>query len=316
MIEVSGLSRRYGTRNAVVDLSFHVPAGEIVGILGPNGAGKTTTLRMLTGYLPPSAGSARVAGHDVLAESMQVRERIGYLPESVPLYRDLTVSAYLDFVATLKGMPRGGRAAHIDGVVESCGLAEVYRRRIGALSRGYRQRTGLAQALLGDPDVLFLDEPTVGLDPRQIVEIRELIRGLAGRRTIMLSTHILPEVGHLCQRVLIIHRGRLVSDGPPDELRARLSGGHGNASIEIEARGEPDAAATVVRGVAGVSAVEVIESRDGLVRLRASAVAGTDPREGIAGALGAARINLRAMTLSTASLEDVFMHLVTREETP
>jgi ABC-2 type transport system ATP-binding protein len=299
----------------VVDLSFRVPAGEIVGILGPNGAGKTTTLRMLTGYLPPSSGSARVAGHDVLAESMKVRERIGYLPESVPLYRDLTVSAYLDLVATLKGMPRAGRRAHIDGIVHACGLADVYQRRIGALSRGYRQRTGLAQALLNDPHVLFLDEPTVGLDPRQIVEIRELIRGLAGKRTIMLSTHILPEVGLLCQRVLIIHRGRLVSDGPPDELRARASA-QGNASIEIEARGEPEAAAAVVRGVAGVGAVEVIDARDGLVRLRASAVAGTDPREGIAGALGAARINLRAMTMSTATLEDVFMHLVTREDTP
>ena len=313
MIEVSGLSKRYGTRDAVVDLTFRVPAGEIVGILGPNGAGKTTTLRMLTGYLPPTSGTARVAGHDVLADSMQVRERIGYLPESVPLYRDLTVAAYLDFVATLKGMPKAGRRDRIGAVVESCGLADVYARRIGALSRGYRQRTGLAQALLNDPEVLFLDEPTVGLDPRQIVEIRELIRGLAGRRTIMLSTHILPEVGHLCRRVLIIHRGRLVSDGPPDELRERAGG---SAWIDIEARGDPDTIVAVLRAVPGAEDVEVTGTQAGVTRLRVRSAAGSDPREAIADALAAARITLRAMTLSAATLEDVFLHLVTREDAP
>jgi ABC-2 type transport system ATP-binding protein len=244
---------------------------------------------------------------------MQVRRHIGYLPESVPLYRDLTVSSYLDLVATLKGMPRAGRREHIGGIVESCGLTEVYTRRIGALSRGYRQRTGLAQALVNDPDVLFLDEPTVGLDPRQIVEIRELIRGLAGKRTIMLSTHILPEVGHLCQRVLIIHRGRLVSDGPPDQLQQQTGRG---AVVEIEARGERTAAIAAVSGVAGVSGVDVIDERDGIVKLRVVPVAGTDPREGVAAALAGARISLRTMTLSTATLEDVFMQLVTREEAP
>ena len=313
MIEVSSLSRRYGSRDAVVDLSFQIPAGEIVGILGPNGAGKTTTLRMLTGYLPPTSGEARVAGHDVLTDSMRVRERIGYLPESVPLYRDLTVSSYLDLVATLKGMPRAGRRERIAELVESCGLTDVYTRRIGALSRGYRQRTGLAQALVNDPDVLFLDEPTVGLDPRQIVEIRELIRGLAGRRTIMLSTHILPEVGHLCQRVLIIHRGRLISDGPPDQLQQQSGR---TSSIEIEVRGEGAAATAAVRGVSGVGSVELIEERDGVVKLRAHPVAGMDPRESIAEALAGASLNLRALSLSTATLEDVFMQLVTREEAP
>jgi ABC-2 type transport system ATP-binding protein len=313
MIEVSALSRRYGSRDAVVDLSFSIPSGEIVGFLGPNGAGKTTTLRMLTGYLPPTAGTARVAGHDILTDSMQVRRHIGYLPESVPLYRDLTVTAYLDLVATLKGMPRAGRSEHIAGIVESCGLTEVYTRRIGALSRGYRQRTGLAQALVNDPDVLFLDEPTVGLDPRQIVEIRELIRSLAGRRTILLSTHILPEVGHLCQRVLIIHRGRLVSDGPPDQLQ-RQSGR--SSSVEIEARGESTAAVAAVRSVSGVASVEIIDERDGVVKLRAHPVTGVDPRESIAEALAGAHLNLRSMTLSTATLEDVFMQLVTREEAP
>ncbi len=313
MIEVSNLSRRYGNRDAVVDLTFQIPAGEIVGFLGPNGAGKTTTLRMLTGYLPPSAGTARVAGHDVLENSMRVREHIGYLPESVPLYRDLTVAAYLDFIATLKGMPRAGRREHIQEIVESCGLTDVYARRIGALSRGYRQRTGLAQALINHPDILFLDEPTVGLDPRQIVEIRELIRGLAGRRTIMLSTHILPEVGHLCQRVLIIHRGRIISDGPPGQLQQQS----GRAtSIDIEARGASPAAIAAVKSVPGVTSVELVHERDGIVKLRVDPATGTDPRESIAAALAEAHVSLRAMTLTTATLEDVFMQLVTREEAP
>jgi ABC-2 type transport system ATP-binding protein len=313
MIEVSGLTRRYGTRNAVVDLSFRIPAGEIVGLLGPNGAGKTTTLRMLTGYLPPTSGRAMVAGHDVLSESMRVRERIGYLPESVALYRDLTVSSYLDLVATLKGMGRTGRRDRIAAVVDACGLRDVYARRIGALSRGYRQRTGLAQALLNDPSVLFLDEPTVGLDPRQIVEIRDLIRSLAGARTIMLSTHILPEVGHLCRRVLIMHGGRLVSDGSPDELGRDAAR---STTIEIEARGDAGTAAAVVRAVAGVTSVDVAGEHHGIVRLRAAAAPAADPREAIAGALAQARISLRSMTVSAATLEDVFMHLVTREETP
>ena len=313
MIEVSNLTRRYGARPAVVDLSFRIDAGEIVGFLGPNGAGKTTTLRMLTGYLPPSSGSARVAGYDVVNQSMDVRARIGYLPETVPLYRDLTVSSYLDLVATLKGMARAGRRPHLDALVESCGLTEVTARRIGALSRGYRQRVGLAQALINDPEVLFLDEPTVGLDPQQIVEIRGLIRSLAGKRTVILSTHILPEVSLLCQRVLIIHRGRLISDGPPDELRARASAaGH----IELEARGDGSRLAAIVREVAGVASVEVLDGRDGVVRARVVAVAGADPREAIAHAVAHAGLSLRTMTIATATLEDVFVNLVTREDTP
>jgi len=313
MIDVSSLSRRYGNRDAVANLSFHIPAGEIVGFLGPNGAGKTTTLRMLTGYLPPTAGTARVGGHDIITDSMRVRSCIGYLPESVPLYRDMTVAAYLDFVATLKGMPRTGRRDHIAGIVEACGLTDVYARRIGALSRGYRQRTGLAQALVHDPDVLFLDEPTVGLDPRQIVEIRELIRGLAGKRTILLSTHILPEVGHLCQRVLIIHRGRLISDGPPDQLQ-RQSGS--SSTIEIEVRGEAKTIVDLVQALEDVASAEILDARDGVVKLRVYPVTGTDPREAIAGALAGAHASLRAMTISAATLEDVFMQLVTREDVP
>jgi ABC-2 type transport system ATP-binding protein len=313
MIEASGLTRRFGARDAVVDVSFRIGAGEVVGFLGPNGAGKTTTLRMLTGYLPPSAGRARVAGFDVEERSLEVRSRIGYLPEAVPLYRDLTVSSYLDFVATLKGTPRARFRERIEAVVESCGLREVYARRIGALSRGYRQRVGLAQALVNEPEVLFLDEPTVGLDPRQVVEIRELIRGLAGKRTVILSTHILPEVSLLCRRVLIIHRGRLVSDGPPEELQSRAAG---SARIDLEVRAEEPALASALRGVADVLGFDVADRGGGVLRVRVRARPGTDPREAITEALARGGMGIRSITLATATLEDVFMQLVTREDSP
>ncbi len=312
MIEAASLGKRFGAREAVRDVTFSIAAGEIVGFLGPNGAGKTTTLRMLTGFLPPTAGEARVAGFDVVAQSMEVRSRIGYLPETVPVYRDLTVSAYLDFVGQLKGIPRSEQARRIATVVEACGIGDVRGRRIGALSRGYRQRVGLAQALLNDPEVLFLDEPTVGLDPKQIVEIRELIKSLAGRRTVMLSTHILPEVNVLCRRVLIIHKGRLVADARPEDLRAK---GHGALRIDVEARTSADALATMLARVAGIAAVESLTTTDhGDARVRVVAKDGDDPREAIAAALVAAGIGLRSMSAAAASLEDVFLELVTREE--
>jgi ABC-2 type transport system ATP-binding protein len=311
MIEVTGLTKRYGARTAVDDVSFSIQKGEIVGFLGPNGAGKTTTLRMLTGFLPPTAGRARVAGHDVESESMAVRSRIGYLPETVPVYRDLSVSSYLDFVGRLKGMSGARRRERTTEVVAACGIGDVFTRRIGALSRGYRQRVGLAQALLDDPDVLFLDEPTVGLDPRQIVEIRELIRGLAGRRTVILSTHILPEVSLLCRRVLIIHRGRLIADAPPENLRT-----HGGDAmrVEVEARGETARVRACLGGVAGVASAEVSDlAQPGMVRARVTAQPGADPREAIAAALAAGGIGLRSMSAASITLEDVFVELVTKE---
>ncbi|HEU4366253.1 MAG TPA: ABC transporter ATP-binding protein [Candidatus Krumholzibacteria bacterium] len=311
MIEVTGLTKRYGARTAVSDVSFSIGTGEIVGFLGPNGAGKTTTLRMLTGFLPPSAGSARVAGFDVESQSMAVRSRIGYLPETVPIYRDLTVAAYLDFVGRLKRMARARRQERIAAVVDACGIADVYLRRIGTLSRGYRQRVGIAQALLDDPDVLFLDEPTVGLDPRQIVEIRDLIRGLAGRRTVVLSTHILPEVSLLCRRVLIIHHGRLIADAPPDDLRTH---GHEAMRVDLEARGDAEAVRAAVSALAGVASVEVSAgAAAGVVRARVTAHTGEDPREAIASALAARAIGLRSLTAASLTLEDVFVELVTKE---
>jgi ABC-2 type transport system ATP-binding protein len=252
-----------------------------------------------------------VAGFDVETDSMAVRSRIGYLPETVPIYRDLTVSDYLDFVGRLKGMARRRRKERTTEVVEACGISDVFGRRIGTLSRGYRQRVGLAQALLDDPEVLFLDEPTVGLDPRQIVEIRDLIRGLAGRRTVVLSTHILPEVSLLCRRVLIIHHGRLIADSPPEDLRTR---GSDTLHVDIEARGALDTVPGVLAAVDGVAGVETLTgAAPGMVRVRVTAQAGSDPREAIASQLATRGIGLRSMTTTSLTLEDVFVELITRE---
>jgi gliding motility-associated transport system ATP-binding protein len=311
MIDIHGLTKRYGTRDAVCDVSFSVGMGEIVGFLGPNGAGKTTTLRMLTGFLPPTSGTASVAGFDVESQSIDVRRRIGYLPESVPIYRDLTVSAYLDFVARLKGMTRAERRARTDDVVDACGIREVYERRIGTLSRGYRQRVGLAQALINDPDVLFLDEPTVGLDPRQIVEIRDLIRSLAGRRTVVLSTHILPEVSLLCRRVLIIHRGRLIADARPEELATHAA----RRYVDVEVTGDEALARSVIESVADVASVAILPApMPGVTHARVNITGVADPREAIAAALVARGLGLRTLALASATLEDVFVELVTKED--
>jgi ABC-2 type transport system ATP-binding protein len=211
MIEVRGLIKRYGPVEAVRGISFEVAQGEIVGFLGPNGAGKTTTLRILTGYMPASEGTAIVAGHDVHREPLEVKRRVGYLPENVPLYGEMLVSSYLAYVAEVKRVPKAGRKAEVERVLERCGLEAMGKRVIGHLSKGYRQRVGLAQALVGNPPVLILDEPTVGLDPKQIVSIRQMIRDLAREHTVLLSTHVLPEVSMLCRRVIILNRGRIAA---------------------------------------------------------------------------------------------------------
>jgi len=232
VIEARGLSKRYGELVAVDDVSFSVAPGEVVGFLGPNGAGKTTTMRILTGFLPATDGTAAIAGHDIFEDPLAARRSVGYLPESPPLYPEMSVEGYLGYVASIKDVPRAKRASAVDRAVERCGLVEARRRIIGNLSKGYRQRVGLAQAIVHDPPVLILDEPTVGLDPIQIREIRGLIAGLAREgsgergRTVILSTHILPEVEAICRRVLIIHRGRIVVDRPLEELQ------RGGASLE------------------------------------------------------------------------------------
>jgi ABC-type multidrug transport system ATPase subunit len=215
MIQVENLTKRYGATIAVANLAFSVEKGEVLGFLGPNGAGKTTTMKMLTCYLPPTAGTAKVCGFDILDQSMEVRKRIGYLPERNPLYGDMTVRGYLDFVAHVKGVRPSARRGEVDRAIERCGLEQVPRRTIGKLSKGYQQRVGIAQATLNDPEILILDEPTLGLDPKQIIEIRQLIRELGGEKTVILSSHILPEVSQVCNRVIIINRGELVAAGLP-----------------------------------------------------------------------------------------------------
>jgi ABC-2 type transport system ATP-binding protein len=222
MVEVEGLSKRYGDLVAVKDASFRVDRGEVVGFLGPNGAGKTTTMRMVTGFLPPSSGSVRIAGHDILDAPLEARRAIGYLPESPPLYPEMRVADYLRYIASIKDVPRSERTDRVDRAIDACGLSDVRRQVCRTLSRGYRQRVGLAQAIVHDPEVLILDEPTAGLDPRQIVEIRNLIKRLAGeeRRTVILCTHILPEVEAICRRVLLIREGQIRVDGTLEEVTA------------------------------------------------------------------------------------------------
>lgn len=313
MIEVEGLSKYYGKHAAVRDITFRAEPGQILGFLGPNGAGKTTTMRMLTCFLPPSGGTARVAGFDVVEESLEVRRRIGYLPETVPLYRDLTVSSYLEFAATLKGMPGSGRRQQIDTVMQECGVADVRNRVIGTLSRGYRQRVGLAQALVNDPEVLILDEPTVGLDPRQIIEIRELIRRLSAERTVILSTHILPEVSLLCGRVIIINDGVLISDDTPANLGRRLQQ---SVIIEVSVRGNAAAIEATLSSVPGVRAVTTVDTNDDVVRFHVESEKERDVREDVAAAIVQAGHGLVAIQVHQVSLEDIFVQLVTQETAP
>jgi ABC-2 type transport system ATP-binding protein len=313
LIEVAGLTKYYGSHPAVKDVSFGAEKGEILGFLGPNGAGKTTTMRMLTCFLPPSAGTARVAGYDILEDSVAVRARIGYLPENVPLYPDLRVRSYLDFVGALKGMTRGDRVRRSGSVMDECGVTEIRDQLIGTLSRGYRQRVGLAQALLADPEVLILDEPTVGLDPKQIIEIRDLIKGLAGKRTVILSTHILPEVSLVCQRVIIINNGVLVTDDTPANLGKHL---RKSSSVEIMARGDYDAMAAVLGRIAGVAGVRRLDTLpEGVVRLAVDSKDDTDLREAVTAGLVSAGIGVLGVNSQSLSLEDIFVQLVTEETT-
>ncbi|MCS7314690.1 MAG: ABC transporter ATP-binding protein, partial [Bryobacteraceae bacterium] len=295
MIEVEGLTKRYGRTVAVDDISFAVQKGQIVGFLGPNGAGKTTTMRVLTCFLPPTAGTARVAGFDVLEQPLEVKRRIGYLPESPPLYPEMEVREYLAFVGRLKGIPKRDLRRRIDEVCERCAIGDYRDKLISKLSRGYRQRVGLAQAIIHNPDVLILDEPTAGLDPKQIIETRELIKGLAGEHTIILSTHILSEVEQTCQHVIIINKGKLAA--PPDtveNLTRRLRGAE-SVAVEIEPRdGVPDAAAAQRRleQVAGVSRVLPRDGREGRLLFEVESLQGRQVRSELARAVVEAGWNL------------------------
>ncbi|MGQ9555269.1 MAG: ABC transporter ATP-binding protein [Anaerolineae bacterium] len=305
MIEVSGLTKFYGNIPAIQNVSFTVARGEILGFLGPNAAGKTTTMRILAGYLPPSSGTATVAGHDVWRDSLEVRRRVGYLPETVPLYGEMTVRSYLTFFAKLRGVR--SLSQRLDYVLGACGLAGQENQVIGRLSRGYRQRVGIAQALIHDPEVLILDEPTVGLDPRQITEVRSLIRSLGGEHTVILSTHILSEVGQTCSRVLIINEGRIVAEDSPQQLSARLSGGQ-RVSLRVQ-QPAADAAAQLAQ-ISGV--ISVSADSDG--RFLVDCTPGMECRPQLASLAVEQGWGVLELHAHDVSLEEVFLRLTSDTE--
>ena len=313
MIEVENLTKQYGDRTAVNGISFAVKKGEIIGFLGPNGAGKSTTLRMLTGYLQPTEGAIRVAGVDAVRDPIAARRAIGYLPEAVPLYREMRVNEYLRYRARLKGVARSQVSARVDHVLGLANIADVKHRIIGQLSKGYRSRVGLADAIVADPPLLVLDEPTAGLDPNQIRQVRDLIRSMAGEKTVLLSTHILPEVESTCSRVLIINKGRLVGEGAPSSLRAAEQGAQ---VLVLEARGARAAVEPLALAVVGVRRVLDAESLEGepapLCRLRLE-IEGPAVAEALSLALARAGHALRELRREQTSLEDVFAMLTTRD---
>jgi len=304
MIRVQGLTKDYGPRRAVADLSFEARQGEIVGFLGPNGAGKTTTMRILTGYMPPTDGSAQVAGFDVVEESLEVRKRVGYLPETVPLYSDMTALEYLTFMADLRQLPDSAERAM--EALEQVGMDSRAGSYISSLSKGMRQRMGLAQALIHQPEVLILDEPTIGLDPAQVVDVRNLIREMGKQRTVLLSTHILSEAQQICDRVLIINKGRIIAEDTPQNLQARLVGSE-RASVRV--RGDGDGLAKVVQKVKGVRSIAALD--DG--NLEFQFTPGHDVRPEVAKAIVAAGFDLLELRPVGMSLEEIFLEL-TRED--
>ena len=300
MVEIEHLTKTYGTQNAVDNISFTAGKGEIVGFLGPNGAGKSTTMKIATGYLPPTAGTVRVAGFDVLTHSLDVRRHVGYLPEHNPLYLDMYVHEYLEFIGSVHGLRGRHLRTRVAELVRRVGLSREQNKQIGALSKGYRQRVGLAQALIHDPDVLILDEPTTGLDPNQILEIRQLIREVGEDKTVIFSTHILPEVTALCSRVLIISRGKLVADSPVAELAARAAG---ETVVRAEFEGPVDTAK--LAQLPGVRHVEA--APDGAVLLRTAP--GTDVRAAVSRLAGQEGWILLGLRQEQQSLEEVFGEL-------
>lgn len=306
MLSADKLTKTYGNRVAVSNVSFEVGSGEILGFLGPNGAGKTTTMRMITGFVAPTSGTATIAGHDIRTEPQEAKAKFGYLGETPPLYREMTVVGYLRFVAQIKRVLPAKRRDLVDRALTLCGLADVAHRVIGHLSKGYRQRVGLAQAIVHRPPVLILDEPTVGLDPRQMIEIREVIRGLAGEQTVLLSTHILPEVQNTCTRVVIIDEGKIVAADSIENLTAGLG-----RFQTLGLRVGHDVAGLAERIGALTGVVEVRRVSPGRYRLRVEA--GNEARERVAAAVVASGAGLVELLKERASLEEIFLKLVTRE---
>ncbi len=310
MIQVENLTKDYGPTRAVDRVTFNVRKGEVLGFLGPNGAGKSTTMKMLTCFLAPTGGTAKVAGFDVFDQSLEVRQRIGYLPEDTPIYRDMTVLEYLRFAAEMRGMDPARAELRIREIGGRCGLTENAGKLVGELSKGFRQRVGLAQAMLHDPDILILDEPTSGLDPNQIVEIRSLIKEVGQEKTVILSTHILPEVQATCSRILIISSGRLVADGTPDELRARERGSR--YRVVVEANGVPqDSIRDRLTRIGGVMRCEKVATEDGAYAFAIDGSSTEDLRKSLFRAAVDNRWTLLELVRESASLEDVFRNLTT-----
>lgn len=311
MIQVEHLTRRYGSQIAVKDLSFTVPTGQICGLLGPNGAGKTTTMNVLTGYLSASEGRVIISGHDILEEPMEARRQLGYLPEQPPLYPEMTVEEYLRFVAELRRVPRAQRAEQVRKAMNRVAAADMAHRLIRNLSKGYRQRVGLAAALLGDPEVLILDEPTVGLDPAQMIEFRALIRQLGRKHTVILSSHILSEVSAVCDQVLILSHGQLMAQGTPDQLAEQLAG---RTRLRVLVLGEAETAARAVRDLEGVQEVRA-EEETGRTRLEITLTTGADQKQqaAVSLALAAAGCAVLQMETEALSLEEVFLQLTETE---
>lgn len=311
MIEISHLVKKYGDHYAVKDLNVRIEEGQIYGFLGPNGAGKSTTMNMITGYLAPTAGTVKVDGFDIVKEPEKAKEHIGYLPEIPPLYSEMTVEEYLKFAAELKRIPGKERAAQIEKAIKTAQLEDVRKRLINNLSKGYKQRVGLAQAVLGDPETIILDEPTVGLDPRQMIEMRELIRSLKKNHTVILSSHILSEVSAVCDQILIISKGELIASDTPDGLLAKLKGA---GELELCVKGTAAQLRTLLSNLDGVESFTTTEAEDGTVLAQVSEKADCDIREPLFYELAENRMPLLGMEKKTGSLEDIFLQLTDKPE--
>lgn len=309
MINVEGLTRYYGEKRAISDVTFHVKKGEILGLLGPNAAGKTTAMRILTCYMPPTSGKATVGGFDIFEQSLDVRRITGYLPENPPLYTDFTVTDYLDFVAKIKGVEKVNRVKEIDSVMEKTSIGDVKNSIIGKLSKGYKQRVGLAQSLLNNPQIVILDEPTVGLDPKQIIEIRELIKKLSGDHTVILSSHILPEIEQTCERVVIINEGKVVAQDTPQNLTSRLKGGE-RTSLIIE--GDKEKVNDLFKTIKDIKSFEVKSAKNGTFQVFVESE--KDIRKELARQVITKKLGLLELSSDKFTLEDIFLHLTTKEE--
>lgn len=309
MIDVEGLTRFYGEKRAISDVSFHVKKGEILGMLGPNAAGKTTTMRILTCFMPPTSGKATIDGYDIFSQSLDVRSITGYLPENPPLYMDMSVTDYLNFVCKIKKIDKARRSKVIDTVIEKIALGDVRKSLIGKLSKGFKQRVGLAQALLNSPKIVILDEPTVGLDPKQIIEIRELIKNLRGEHTVILSSHILPEIEQTCERVVIINEGMVVAEDTPENLTNRLKGGE---RIQLQVEGDQDKIKSALQSVPEIKSMDIKAEANGLNRIVVESE--KDIRKQLAKLIVDNGLGLMELSADRFTLEDIFLSLTTKEE--